>query len=263
MTNATPTESVFYEFPARGYLEKYYNAMGPENVAFVRSITDYVMARTAPTNTVIEVAGGPCMYSLLALMAARGRPFEHLTFTDIGWKNLREIETWLQDGPSQFDYHALLGWLADEAGVDPAAVARRLRASAWELASFDWRNPVPPAWRHAYDVVSCHFFAESATSDETELVAFLAKLGELARPGATLLTSFICRSAGYTIQHREFPAFGVDRDSIFGYLEQAGLKLEDVEVQHVASEAPASDPGYEGLLFVAGRLPTHRRSAAS
>ena len=263
MTSATSPESLFYEFPARGYLEKYYNAMGPENVAFVRSITDYVTARTAPTDTVIEVAGGPCMYSLLALMAARGRPFEHLTFTDIGWKNLREIESWLQDEPSQFDYHALLGWLGDVAEVDPAAVTRRLRASAWELAGFDWRKPVPPAWRHAYDVVSCHFFAESATSDEAELVAFLAKLGELARPGATLLTSFICRSAGYRIQHREFPAFGVDRESIFGYLEQAGLTLEDVEVSHVGSEAPASDPGYDGLLFVAGRLPTHRRTATS
>jgi hypothetical protein len=255
MTNATPPESIFYEFPARGYLEKYYGAMGPENVAFARSITDYLWTRTAKTDTVIEVAGGPCLYSLMTLMAARGRPFEHLTFTDIGWKNLREIESWLQDDPSQFDYDPLLRWLGDEAGADADAVARRLRASAWELASFDWRQPVPAAWRHAYDVVSCHFFAESATSDETELVTFLAKLGELARPGATLLTSFICRSAGYTIQQRDFPAFCIDRDSIFGYLEQAGLRLEDVEVRSVVSEDAASNPGYDGLLFVAGRLP--------
>jgi hypothetical protein len=263
MTNATLPDSIFYEFPARGYLEKYYATMGPENVAFVRSITDYLTTRTAATDTVIEVAGGPCMYSLLALMAARGRPFEHLTFTDIGWKNLREIESWLEDHPSQFDYDALLEWLADEAGADTDALAHRLRASPWELASFDWRRPVPPAWRHAYDVVSCHFFAESATNDEAELVTFLAKLGELARPGATLLTSFICRSAGYTIQHREFPAFGVDRESIFGYLEQAGLQLEDVEVRSVGSQDPASDPGYDGLLFVAGRMPMHRKSATA
>lgn len=263
MTNATPPESIFYEFPARGYLEKYYATMGPENVAFASSITDYLSTRTAATDTVIEVAGGPCMYSLLSLMAARGRPFEHVTFTDIGWKNLREIEIWLQDHPSQFDYEALLHWLAEETGAGADAVAQQLRASAWELASFDWRKPVPAPWRHAYDVVSCHFFAESATNDEAELVAFLAKLGDLARPGATVLTSFICRSGGYTIQHRDFPAFAVDRRSIFRYLERAGLALEDVEVTSVASEDPASNPGYDELLFVAGRIPMHRRSATT
>jgi hypothetical protein len=255
MTNATPSESPFYEFPARGYLEKYYGSVGPENAAFVRSITDYLWTRTAPTDTVIEVAGGPSMYSVMALMASRGRPFAHLTFTDIGWKNLREVECWLQDDPSQFDYGHLLRWLKAEICVDADAVARALRASTWELAGFDWHQPVPQAWRHSYDVVSCHFFAESATNDENDLVAFLAKLGELGRPGATLLTSFICRSSGYTIQQRDFPAFAVDESNVFRYLELAGVQLEDVEVRSVAAEDPESDPGYEGLLFLAGRLP--------
>jgi len=255
MSSATPSESVFYEFPARAYLEKYYGAVGPENAAFVRSITEYLWPRTTASDTVIEVAGGPCLYSLMSLMASHGRPFGHVTFTDIGWKNLREIECWLQNHPSQFDYDPLLRWLGEEVGVDSAHVARLLRASTWELARFDWRNPVPLAWRHGYDVVSCHFFAESATNDETELVAFLAKLGELGRPGATLLTSFICRSQGYTIQQRDFPAFAVDESSIFGYLERAGLQLEDVEVRSVPSEDAASNPGYESLLFVAGQLP--------
>jgi hypothetical protein len=255
MTSATPPESPFYEFPARGYLEKYYGSMGPENVAFVRSITDYLWTRAAATDTVIEVAGGPCLYSLMALMSGRGRPFGHVTFTDIGWKNLREVDGWLNDRPAKFDYAPLMDWLGEEAGVEGGDVARWLRASNWELAGFDWHDDVPAAWRHAYDVVSCHFFAESATNDEADLVAFLAKLGELGRPGATLLTSFICRSSGYRIQQRDFPAFAIDQDSVFHYLELAGVRLEDVELRTVAAENPRSDPGYEGLLFVSGRLP--------
>ena len=250
MTNAT----LFYEFPARGYLEKYYGTMGPENVAFVRSIADYVAARATPTDTVIEVAGGPSLYSLLALMAGRRRPFGHVTFTDIGWKNLREVRSWLDDGPGQFDYGALLEWLARHAGVDGAELAAALRASDWELVEFDWHEPVPPAWRHAYDVVSCHFFAESATSDEDDLVAFIGRLGELGRPGATLLTSFITHSSGYRIHGRDFPAFGIDERSVLHYLEQAGIELCDVELRSVAAQAPDADPGYDGLLFVAGRF---------
>jgi hypothetical protein len=253
MTNATPTE-LFYEFPARGYLEKYYGEMGPENIAFVRSITDYLAMRTASTDSVIEVAGGPSLYSLMALMASRQRPFEHVTFTDIGWKNLREVQSWLDDDPTQFRYDALLRWMSEEAGIDGADIAHALRASNWELAGFDWHDPVPAAWRRRYDVVSCHFFAESATNDESDLVTFLSHLGQLGRQGATLLTSFICHSSGYRIHGRDFPAFAIDERSVFQYLERAGIRLLDVEVRSVAAQAPDSDPGYDGLLFVAGRL---------
>lgn len=255
MTNVTAPVSAFYDFPARGYLEKYYSEMGAENIAFAKSITDYLWTRSAATDTVIEVAGGPCLYSLLSLMAARGRPFEHVTFTDIGWKNLREVECWLRDEPSKFDYGALLAWLQAELDADAGAVAHFLRDSNWELTGFDWRKPVRAAWRQRYDVVSCHFFAESATDDEGELISFLQKLSALGRPGATLLTSFICRSAGYRIQGRDFPAFAVDESNIFDFLDRAGIDLEDVEVRTVAAENAASNPGYEGLLFVAGRLP--------
>ena len=248
-------ESIFHEFPARGYLEKYYSAVGAENAAFVRSIIDYLRHRNRATDTVIEVAGGPSLYSMMSLMATRRRPFEHVTFTDIGWKNLREVDCWLRDHPSQFDYAPLLGWLREELGVDADAVAASLRASTWEVANFDWREPVPPAWRRNYDVVSSHFFAESATADEAELVALLEKLGDLGAPGATLLTSFICRSVGYTVGRQDFPAFAVDESSIFGYLDQAGIQIDDVEVRWVASEHLSSNPEYEGVLFVAGRLP--------
>jgi len=251
---AAARDSVFYEFPARAYLEKYYRGVGDENAAFIRSLVDYLHDRTLATDTVIEVAGGPCLYSLMALMAHRGRPFRHVTFTDIGWKNLREVECWLEDYPHQFDYQPLLAWLEAEAEANPAAITRSLRASTWELVNFDWREPVPAPWRRAYDVVSCHFFAESATSDEAELLSFLTKLGVLGRPGATLLLSAMCRSEGYTIGQTDFPAFSLDEHKIFQYLERAGIRLEDVELRQTPCEDPATLPGYDALLFIGGRL---------
>jgi len=254
MTDTAERDPVFYEFPARAYLEKYYSAVGPENAAFMRSITEYLAPRSVATDTVIEVAGGPCLYALMSIMACRDRPFRHLTFTDIGWKNLREVESWLQDYPDQFDYAPLLDWLRAEAGASPDRIVRSLRNSTWELAEFDWRRPVPDAWRGGYDVVSCHFFAESATNDEDELIAFLRKLRRLGRPGATLLASFMCQSGGYTIGHRDFPAFSIDEHSILRYLAQAGIVLEDTELRMVPSEDPSTNPGYDGLLFLGGRI---------
>jgi len=254
MIDTAGLDSVFYEFPARAYLEKYYSAVGAENAVFMRSITEYLAPRSVATDKVIEVAGGPCLYALMSIMACRGKPFKHLTFTDIGWKNLREVESWLHDYPDQFDYAPLLEWLHDETGASPARITRWLRKSKWELTEFDWRRPVPRAWYHDYDIVSCHFFAESATSDEAELIAFLRKLRRLGRPGATLLSSFMCRSAGYTIGQRDFPAFSVDESSILEYLERAGIVLEDREIRTVPCEDSSTNPGYDALLFVAGRM---------
>ena len=248
-----PSESIFCEFPARGYLETYYSAVDPENAAFVRSVTEDIWPLSAASDSAIEVAGGPCLYALMSLIASRG-PFKDVAFTDAGWRTLREVECRLQDHPSRFAHDPLLGWLSDELGIEGGGLARLLRASRWELARLDWRRPVAPTWRHSYDVVCCHYFAASASDDENELVAFLQKLGELGRPGATLLTSFVCRAAGTTIGPREFPAFAVAQRSILGYLERAGLELEDVELRSAPSKDPASSPGYEDLLFVSGRL---------
>lgn len=254
LSPAVPNDSPFFEFPARAYLEKYYSAVGAENSAFMRSITNYLRDRSVPTDTVIEVAGGPSLYSLMAMMSCRERPFRHVTFTDIGWRNLREVEGWLHDYPQQFDYQPLLTWLQDEVGADPERIKSSLRSSTWELVNFDWRERPPSSWQRAHDVVSCHFFAESATSDEAELVEFLGKLGSLGRPNATLLLSLMCKSKGYTIGHKEFPAFSIDEHNVFGYLEKAGLELDDVEVTTIPCEDPSTHPGYDSLVFIGGRL---------
>jgi NNMT/PNMT/TEMT family protein len=247
-------DSVFFEFPARSYLEKYYRSVGDENAAFLRSIGEYLRGRSAPTDTLIEVAGGPSLFSLMAVAAERQRPFRHVTFTDIGWKNLREIDCWLRAEPYHFDYQPLLDWLHGEMGVDRELVVEALRGSSWELAPYDWHKPPPAEWRRAYDVVSAHFFAESATSDEAELVNFLVNVSELGRPGAVVLLSFMCRSDGYVIAGRDFPAFSIDEKNVFEYLGRAGFSLTDVELRTAPTEDPESMPGYDGMLFIGGRL---------
>jgi len=41
---------------------------------------------------------------------------------------------------------------------------------------------------------------------------------------------------------------------VFSYLKQAGLELEDVELSTTPCEDPSTMPGYDALLFIAGRL---------
>jgi hypothetical protein len=246
--------SVFFEFPARAYLEKYYNEVGAENSAFLRSITDYLTEQQPPTDRVIEVAGGPSLFSMFAVAAVRGRPFRQVTFTDVGWRNLGEVEAWLRDDPRQFDYDPLVSWLREQVEADPETLFDTMRRSSWDLSHFDWRSDVPVAWVRAHDVVCSHFFAESATDNEEELLSLLEKVGRVGRPGATVLLSFMCRSSGYRIAHQDFPAFDIDEHNVWSYLERAGVNLADGVLRTAPTEDPSSYPGYDGMLFIGGRL---------
>ena len=245
---------MFLDFPSRAYLQKYYRSVGAENAALLRAIHDHVDALGGSTDSIIEVAGGPCLYSMMAVAAHRRRPFERVTFTDIGWQNLSEVAWWLRDDPRQFDYGELLGWLEAEFGADPAEVTDALRSSPWELVQRDWLELELAPSEARYDVVSSHFFAESATRDEHEFVELLSRIARLGRPGATVLLSFMCRSKGYTVAGVEFPAFAVDESSVMGYLEAAGIGLEGPLLQIAPTEDPGSQPGYDGMVFVGGRL---------
>jgi lysine decarboxylase len=251
---AAPEHAAFEDFPARAYLEKYYSGMGAENAVLLDTVVDYIAATGAPTGRVVEVAGGPSLLSMLALAAVRGEPFEEVLFTDLGQANLDEVERWLTQDPMRFDYSHLLAWLEQRTGAQPEAVSAALRASHWELSSFDWKGDPPPEWCGRFDVVASHFFAESATSNEEEFIAMMRRVPRLGRPGAVALLSFMSRSRGYTIDGADFPGFDVDETTVLGYLRAAGVSLSDLHLRTVPAEDPGSDPGYEGLLFVAGRL---------
>lgn len=252
----------FRDFPARPYLDKYYGAVGDENAAMLRAILEALAVLDGPTDSVIEVAGGPSLFSLMAIVAHRRRPFERVTFTDIALQNLLEVEHWLESRPGRFDYDQLVRWLTDESGAEAAQIVGSLRSSRWELVSFDWRAASPGAWAGAYDVVSSHFFAESVTHSEDEFVELLRALPRIGRPGAMLLLSFLNSSTGYEVDGHLFPAFSVNERTIFEYLERAGVRLLDPIVSSVPAEAPTSQQGYEGLFFVSGRLPTLEDEAA-
>jgi hypothetical protein len=249
-----PGSAVFYDFPARPYLRKYYDAVGPENSALLHAIGDFVRAFPGPTESIIEVAGGPSLFSLIAVAAERGRPFERITFTDIAPQNLDEVRWWLADDERQFDYDGVLRWLAGERDADRAAVVSSLRKSEWQILQRDWLLTDDRALHGAYDVVSSHFFAESATSDEDEFLTMLRTVRRLGRPNALMLLSFMTRSAGYRIDGLDFPAFAVDGSNIEGYLERAGIGLDGFAMRSVATEVSSSESGYDGLIFIGGRL---------
>lgn len=239
-------------FPARVYLDQHYGRMSSETAAMMSAVLAYVRGRELAPSRVVEVAGGPTVFSLLALTAALEAPLSHVVFTDIAWSNLQEVDDWLHDRPQAFDYAHLYEWLATTAGADPERAVHRLRAARWELVRKDWHEAPAQAWIGAFDAVSSHFFVESATGDRAEALGFVRNYAPLARPDALVLLSFLQRASSWDCDGFPVTSLPVDESTIESFLCSGGLKLRAARITTAPSQQPAAVSGYDGVVTVSG-----------
>jgi NNMT/PNMT/TEMT family len=244
----------FQSFPARAYLEYYYSYVGDENEAMMRALTHFARRLEPRFQHVIEVAAGPSVVPILSLCAATDRSPASVTFTDVCSKNMAEVEAWLHGRDGAFQYTDILSWLAAEHASTPDHIERLIRTTQWTLPIVDLSKPLPTHMVNAYDTVSSHFFAESATDDRDTLVTLLRRIAQLGAPGARIFLSFMRRSVGYPVAGIDFPATPVDEDNLPSILENADFHLDDVEYLVTEAEEPPTRSGYEGMVFVGGIL---------
>jgi hypothetical protein len=226
--------------------------MSSETATMMSSIIEYVRGRPTPPTRLIEVAGGPTVFSLLALTAGLGAAPQRIVFTDIAETNLKEVDDWLHDRPGSFDYAHLYEWLETLTGVDPEPVAAELRSAEWELVQVDWHDPPPPDWIGAFDAVSSHFFVESATPDKAEALLFLRNFAGLGRSEALVLLSFLQRADSWDCDGVPVASLQVDDGMIEAFLASGGFALREAVTRTALGRQSAAVTGYEGVLTVSG-----------
>lgn len=241
------------QFPARAYLDQHYGHMSSETATMMASIIEYVRDRDVrPPARLVEVAGGPTVFSLLALTAALDAAPSRIVFTDIAATNLAEVDDWLHDRPEAFGYAHLYAWLDEVAGSDPERAVAALRAADWELVQRDWIQAPPSAWIGAFDAVSSHFFIESATPDAATALAFARNYATVGRPGALVLLSFLQHADSWDCDGFPVPSLQVHEGMIEGFLAEAGLRLADAALRTAAGRQSAEVTGYAGVVTVSG-----------
>jgi hypothetical protein len=249
-----PASASFETFPARAYIEKYYADVGPENAAMLAALTSFARDLRPCLGQVAEVGGGPMVLPILALSAACGRRPDRVVFGDIAPANLAEVRRWLTADPEAFAYSAVLEWLRKTAGVEPEALVDSVRSAHWDLRRIDWRDPLPSELEGRFDTISSHYFAESATNDPVDFERLLTRVGQLAAPGAALFLSFIAGSNGYAVGDHDYPAVPLDPEGVLKHLAGAGVSLDHVRLHGAPTDVDPVESGYEGLIFLAGRL---------
>ena len=241
-------------FPARAYLDQHYGHMSSETATMMASIIDYVRACTEVRRParLIEVAGGPTVFSLLALTAALEAAPQRIVFTDIAETNLKEVDDWLHDRPEAFDYSHLYAWLEGEARADPERAVAALRAAEWELVQQDWGEPPRVEWVGAFDAVSSHFFVESATPDERTALRFASNYAAVGVPDALVLLSFLQHADSWDCDGFPVPSLQVHEGMLEAFLARAGLTLRDAAIRTAAGRQAADITGYAGVVTVSG-----------
>jgi hypothetical protein len=250
MSDVTP----FLDFPARFYLERYYSTVGVENQAFMRAVASSVRP-TERLGTVCELGGGPSLCGLFAMVAATESGPERVVWVDVARSSLSELNAWLRGAPHAFPYSEVLRWIEREFGVGPRELTERVRAARWDLRLLDLCRPLPPALCGLADVVGSHFLAEAATGDEREFVEITRRVSEAAAAGALIALSYVRRSQPYRLDDDiVYPAFAVDERNLPRLLSEASLDLVEMSIDRGPLEDPPARPGYDGMLFVTGRL---------
>lgn len=249
------SDTIFEQFPALPYLEKYYSYVGDENAGWLEGIVSASERLSAPNGDALEIGGGPVIAPYIAMHAA-GVEIDSVTFTDYATQNLDAARSWVENSADCFDYSAITNWIVTLTGWQQGAaeLEAEVRGLRWSFDRWDVADGCPEVWKGKFGVISSHFFAESATSEFEELKRFFEVMSQAAADGAMATFSFMRKSMGYNVDGIDFPAVSIDEKNVQDVLVDAGLVLDNVEISHLDKENPPTRPGYSGMFFVSGQV---------
>lgn len=199
---------------------------------------------------VLDVGTGPNLYPLIAALPAAAR----IDCGDFSQAN----NTYLaQELPSPSAHWAMFA----EVMADTHPVYTKLPwASLLASRVQPHRVNVYDLPRHAYDVVTSFFVAESITDvrgqfaavndDEHGFAAAMASLVKAVVPGGTLVVALMAQSSGYDTAGRPFPATPVDAADVRAALLAAGCPDPTVHVIDASVR-----PGHAGMFLAVAQIP--------
>lgn len=236
------------DFSARDYLQEYYADMGGENVALVQFLVD-AFRRVQPTMTVLDFGGGPTLYTLIAA----ANKVQSIDFCDYLQSNLDEINRWLQNDPSTFDWtHFITKTLElEHHDSSPSSVnvrAAQIRQHTTRVMLCDASLPQPLYdLPYTYDVLVSNFCVESATDDFDQWRRYFHNMVSLLKPNGQLFTSALRGATSYSVGEHIFPAVYIHERQLHDMLIETGFDPATIHISSVPADRPSRH--YDGLMM--------------
>jgi NNMT/PNMT/TEMT family len=243
-------------FEAQNYLDEYYAAIGPENLALLKFFAEAY--RDIPANSVmLEFSGGPTLYSLISAANA----VSEIHFSDFLPQNLAEINRWVSDIRTTdiWDRYFEQALRCERQATTPSDVQQRmelLRRKITHLLFCDAfsSRPLKDNHRQTYDVVAANFVAESITETMDQWQSVVGNICSTLRPGGTLIMTALQGAKYYSVSDRNYSAVSITEMDLVQALIKAGFRPNSMLVKTISAEnldhADDEYQGYQGMIFI-------------
>jgi hypothetical protein len=247
--------SDFDDWNAPDYLAEYYGTIMDDERHALAFLVESV--RGLPQlERALDFGCGPCVHHCFALVPRVGE----IHVADFVPGNLDEIARWRERQPGAHDWSDFAAETLTLEGIAATAqnVARRegeTRARLRRLMTGDVRarDPLGPAGRGAYPLVTSHYCAEAISTDKAVFQSNVRNLAGMVEPGGTLILSVCGAATSYRVGQRLFPCAGVTGEDVLAALLGVGFRELDLRVRSTPAHTPQ---GYSSVIFARARRPS-------
>jgi len=222
-------------FHPRKYLEEY-GYPDPEGCFTVKFLVKAL--QVMPTNLfALEFGGGPMLYTVIALAAQA----QEIHFSDYVPASLQEVERWLANDPTAFDWTDYTNTVLAIEGHTPtnSMIQQRLaqtRQKITRLISGDAlaNAPLGPS-APAYDLVTAHYCTDVAAATFEEWVQIMKNISTLVKPGGWLVIGITTGATSNTFVYNgpavSFDCVDLTPDDIRRGYEIAGFDIKSLYLE--------------------------------
>jgi hypothetical protein len=248
-----PQYSGFEEWNAKDYLREYYSKVMPDERFALEFLVDSVR-RMDRVPLALDVGSGPCVHHAFPLVPKVGEV--HLA--DFVPGNREEIQLWLERSTGAHDWSSFAAeTLRLESGKRPTAAQvrareRQTRSRITEVMTADIRalDPLGPAARNRYPLVTAHYCAEAISTDKAVFRSNVHHIASLVAAGGTLILSACGAADHYKVGERSFPCSMATPEDVLAALQREGFGSLDLRVRLTPAHTAQ---GYSSVIFACGR----------
>ena len=253
-TSATIEYSRFEDWDAKDYLSEYYSEILEDERHALQFLVDSL--RGLPqVDRALNVGCGPCVHHCFPLVPHA----REIHCADFVAGNREAITRWIERRPGAHDWSVFAAHtLICEGGeAAPDAVAQRQSATRERMTSVmpvDVRatDPLGPAARGSYALVTSHYCAEAISTDKAVFRENMKNLATLVSPGGILITSTCGAADFYKVGTRSFPCSGVSAQDVLSSLLLLGFRDIDLRIRSTPTHA---EQGYASVVFARASKP--------
>jgi NNMT/PNMT/TEMT family len=257
--NANSTAAVYSDFDqwnAKDYLREYYSELMADERFALEFLVDSVRA-IGRLPLALDVASGPCVHHVFPLVPK----VSEVHLADFVSGNREEIRLWLERSEEAHDWTAFTAeTLRLETGKHPnsaqvRAREQKARSRITEVLPADIRaaDPLGPAARNRYPLVTAHYCAEAISTDRAVFRSNIHNIASLVAPGGTLIVSACGAADHYKVGDRQFPSSRATPEDVLAALQREGFGSLDLRVRLTPAHTAQ---GYSSVIFARGARPT-------